>query len=384
MANMPETIRAMELSEAGKTLLTRLYQQAKNDGSVSSQKLMEALDAAQTTEEQADAIIDLFEKEEIEIVLPELSELFPGAQESPDPTAEELDKIEQDAQRENQDEALADSTEIDDSVRMYLREIGKIDLLSPEEELAVAKRVAEGDPEAKKRMIEANLRLVVSIVKRYPGHNLTMLDMVQEGNIGLLRAVEKFDYTRGYKFSTYATWWIRQAISRAVADQGRTIRVPVHMMEALNRISRANRQMAQELGRDPTTQEIAEKLGMKCDKVEEILRITREPISTDAPAGNDEGSGSFGDFLPDEQTPQPAEETAKTMLHEQMETVLKRLTPREERVLRLRFGLEGDRVHTLEEVGQILNVTRERVRQIEHKALRKLHSPANRRLLEGF
>ena len=378
MANVPETIRTMQWNEAGKTLLLGIYEQAKTAGSVSSRSLMDALDAANATEEQTDAVIDLFEKEGITL---ELSELFSAPQEEQDPTAEELAEIEQE---EAEEQELVDNAQLDDSVRMYLREIGKIELLSPEEELAVAKRVAEGDEDAKKRMIEANLRLVVSIVKRYLGRGLTLLDLAQEGNIGLVRAVEKFDYTRGYKFSTYATWWIRQAISRAIADQGRTIRVPVHMMETLNRISRTNREMAQELGRDPTTQEIADRLGMKCEKVEEILRVTREPVSIYEPAGNDESGGSIGEFIRDEHTLQPAEETAKVMLHEQMERVLKRLTPREERVLRLRFGLEGDKIHTLEEVGQILNVTRERVRQIEHKALRKLHNPSNRRLLEGF
>jgi len=384
MANMPEAIRAMDWNETDSALLLALYRKAKRTGCVSSRSLMETMDTIGASEEQIEQVFDLFEKDGIVIELSELRMIPEEPQEETDPSAEELEEIEQDEEHEEKNLAIPEETQTDDSVKMYLRDIGKISLLSPEEELEVAKRVREGDPAAKKRMIEANLRLVVSVAKRHMGRGLSMLDLVQEGNIGLLRAVEKFDYARGYKFSTYATWWIRQAISRALADQGRTIRVPVHMMETINRISRTSRLLMQELGRDPTTQEIAEQLDMKSEKVEEILSLTREPISLEAPANNDDGSSNFGQMLEDDHTPQPAEETARLMLREQMDMVLKRLSPREERVLRLRFGLEGDRVHTLEEVGQLLNVTRERVRQIEHKALRKLHSPANRRPLEGF
>ncbi|MBR2897899.1 MAG: sigma-70 family RNA polymerase sigma factor [Oscillospiraceae bacterium] len=384
MANMPEAIRAMDWNETDSALLLALYRKAKRTGCVSSRSLMETMDTIGASEEQIEQVFDLFEKDGIVIELSELRMIPEEPQEETDPSAEELEEIEQDEEEEEKNLAIPEETQTDDSVKMYLRDIGKISLLSPEEELEVAKRVREGDPAAKKRMIEANLRLVVSVAKRHMGRGLSMLDLVQEGNIGLLRAVEKFDYARGYKFSTYATWWIRQAISRALADQGRTIRVPVHMMETINRISRTSRLLMQELGREPTTQEIAEQLDMKSEKVEEILSLTREPISLEAPANNDDGSSNFGQMLEDDHTPQPAEETAKLMLREQMDMVLKRLSPREERVLRLRFGLEGDRVHTLEEVGQLLNVTRERVRQIEHKALRKLHSPANRRPLEGF
>ncbi|MBR2978266.1 MAG: sigma-70 family RNA polymerase sigma factor [Oscillospiraceae bacterium] len=384
MANMPEAIRAMDWNETDSALLLALYRKAKRTGCVSSRSLMETMDTIGASEEQIEQVFDLFEKDGIVIELSELRMIPEEPQEETDPSAEELEEIEQDEEHEEKNLAIPEETQTDDSVKMYLRDIGKISLLSPEEELEVAKRVREGDPAAKKRMIEANLRLVVSVAKRHMGRGLSMLDLVQEGNIGLLRAVEKFDYARGYKFSTYATWWIRQAISRALADQGRTIRVPVHMMETINRISRTSRLLMQELGREPTTQEIAEQLDMKSEKVEEILSLTREPISLEAPANNDDGSSNFGQMLEDDHTPQPAEETAKLMLREQMDMVLKRLSPREERVLRLRFGLEGDRVHTLEEVGQLLNVTRERVRQIEHKALRKLHSPANRRPLEGF
>ncbi len=384
MANMPEAIRAMDWNETDSALLLALYRKAKRTGCVSSRSLMETMDTIGASEEQIEQVFDLFEKDGIVIELSELQMIPEEPQEETDPSAEELEEIEQDEEDEEKNLAIPEETQTDDSVKMYLRDIGKISLLSPEEELEVAKRVREGDPAAKKRMIEANLRLVVSVAKRHMGRGLSMLDLVQEGNIGLLRAVEKFDYARGYKFSTYATWWIRQAISRALADQGRTIRVPVHMMETINRISRTSRLLMQELGREPTTQEIAEQLDMKSEKVEEILSLTREPISLEAPANNDDGSSNFGQMLEDDHTPQPAEETARLMLREQMDMVLKRLSPREERVLRLRFGLEGDRVHTLEEVGQLLNVTRERVRQIEHKALRKLHSPANRRPLEGF
>ncbi|MBR2081274.1 MAG: sigma-70 family RNA polymerase sigma factor [Oscillospiraceae bacterium] len=384
MANMPEAIRAMDWNETDSALLLALYRKAKRTGCVSSRSLMETMDTIGASEEQIEQVFDLFEKDGIVIELSELRMIPEEPQEETDPSAEELEEIEQDEEEEEKNLAIPEETQTDDSVKMYLRDIGKISLLSPEEELEVAKRVREGDPAAKKRMIEANLRLVVSVAKRHMGRGLSMLDLVQEGNIGLLRAVEKFDYARGYKFSTYATWWIRQAISRALADQGRTIRVPVHMMETINRISRTSRLLMQELGREPTTQEIAEQLDMKSEKVEEILSLTREPISLEAPANNDDGSSNFGQMLEDDHTPQPAEETARLMLREQMDMVLKRLSPREERVLRLRFGLEGDRVHTLEEVGQLLNVTRERVRQIEHKALRKLHSPANRRPLEGF
>ena len=384
MANMPEAIRAMDWNETDSALLLALYRKAKRTGCVSSRSLMETMDTIGASEEQIEQVFDLFEKDGIVIELSELRMIPEEPQEETDPSAEELEEIEQDEEHEEKNLAIPEETQTDDSVKMYLRDIGKISLLSPEEELEVAKRVREGDPAAKKRMIEANLRLVVSVAKRHMGRGLSMLDLVQEGNIGLLRAVEKFDYARGYKFSTYATWWIRQAISRALADQGRTIRVPVHMMETINRISRTSRLLMQELGREPTTQEIAEQLDMKSEKVEEILSLTREPISLEAPANNDDGSSNFGQMLEDDHTPQPAEETAKLMLREQMDMVLKRLSPREERVLRLRFELEGDRVHTLEEVGQLLNVTRERVRQIEHKALRKLHSPANRRPLEGF
>ncbi|MBR3849916.1 MAG: sigma-70 family RNA polymerase sigma factor [Oscillospiraceae bacterium] len=384
MANMPEAIRAMDWNETDSALLLALYRKAKRTGCVSSRSLMETMDTIGASEEQIEQVFDLFEKDGIVIELSELRMIPEEPQEETDPSAEELEEIEQDEEHEEKNLAIPEETQTDDSVKMYLRDIGKISLLSPEEELEVAKRVREGDPAAKKRMIEANLRLVVSVAKRHMGRGLSMLDLVQEGNIGLLRAVEKFDYARGYKFSTYATWWIRQAISRALADQGRTIRVPVHMMETINRISRTSRLLMQELGREPTTQEIAEQLDMKSEKVEEILSLTREPISLEAPANNDDGSSNFGQMLEDDHTPQPAEETARLMLREQMDMVLKRLSPREERVLRLRFGLEGDRVHTLEEVGQLLNVTRERVRQIEHKALRKLHSPANRRPLEGF
>ena len=386
MTNIPEIIGAMHWDEAGKKRILKLYSEALQDGSIPSRKLMEALDAVNATEEQTEQICDFFEKNGIEIDGSDALDILSAQQDEQDPSAEDLAEIEQDEQEEANEEAqkeTGDDTVTDDNVRMYLREIGKIEMLTPEEEVSIAKQIAEGDADAKKRMVEANLRLVVSVVKRYLGRGLTMLDLVQEGNIGLIKAVDKFDYTRGYKFSTYATWWIRQAITRAIADQGRTIRVPVHVVETLNRISRVKRLLAQELGRDPTTQEIADRLGMKPEKVEEVQTLTREPVTINGPTNSEEG-GKLEDFIPNDAVVQPEDEIARMMLREHIDTVLKRLTPREERVLRLRYGLEGEKPYTLEEVGQLLNVTRERVRQIEHKALRKLHSPANRRPLEGF
>ena len=281
------------------------------------------------------------------------------------------------------DLSVPDGISIEDPVRMYLKEIGKVPLLSAEEEIELAKRMADGDEEAKKRLAEANLRLVVSIAKRYVGRGMLFLDLIQEGNLGLIKAVEKFDYQKGFKFSTYATWWIRQAITRAIADQARTIRIPVHMVETINKLIRVSRQLLQELGREPTPEEIAAELDMPVDRVREILKISQEPVSLETPIGEEEDS-HLGDFIQDDNVPVPADAAAFTLLKEQLEEVLGTLTEREQKVLTLRFGLEDGRARTLEEVGKEFNVTRERIRQIEAKALRKLRHPSRSRKLKDY
>lgn len=284
---------------------------------------------------------------------------------------------------ENIDLSVPEGVSIEDPVRMYLKEIGKVPLLSAEEEIELAKRMEEGDEAAKKRLAEANLRLVVSIAKRYVGRGMLFLDLIQEGNLGLIKAVEKFDYRKGYKFSTYATWWIRQAITRAIADQARTIRIPVHMVETINKLIRVSRQLLQELGREPQPEEIAEKMDMSVDRVREILKISQEPVSLETPIGEEEDS-HLGDFIQDDNVPVPADAAAFTLLKEQLVEVLNTLTDREQKVLRLRFGLDDGRARTLEEVGKEFNVTRERIRQIEAKALRKLRHPSRSRKLKDY
>ena len=286
----------------------------------------------------------------------------------------ELDKI---------DLSVPEGVSIEDPVRMYLKEIGKVPLLSAEEEIELAKKMEQGDENAKKRLAEANLRLVVSIAKRYVGRGMLFLDLIQEGNLGLIKAVEKFDYRKGYKFSTYATWWIRQAITRAIADQARTIRIPVHMVETINKLIRVSRQLLQELGREPTPEEISEEMGMPVDRVREILKISQEPVSLETPIGEEEDS-HLGDFIQDDNVPVPAEAASFTLLREQLVEVLGTLTEREQKVLRLRFGLDDGRARTLEEVGKEFNVTRERIRQIEAKALRKLRHPSRSRKLKDY
>ena len=286
----------------------------------------------------------------------------------------ELDKI---------DLSVPEGVSIDDPVRMYLKEIGKVSLLTADEEIELAKRMEQGDEEAKKRLAEANLRLVVSIAKRYVGRGMLFLDLIQEGNLGLIKAVEKFDYRKGYKFSTYATWWIRQAITRAIADQARTIRIPVHMVETINKLIRVSRQLLQELGREPTPEEIAEEMKMPVERVREILKISQEPVSLETPIGEEEDS-HLGDFIQDDNVPVPADAAAFTLLKEQLIEVLGTLTEREQKVLRLRFGLDDGRARTLEEVGKEFNVTRERIRQIEAKALRKLRHPSRSRKLKDY
>lgn len=295
-----------------------------------------------------------------------------------------LGNIEEEEEPENDlDLSLPEEINIDDPVRMYLKEIGKVPLLSAEEEIELARRMEEGDPEAKRKLAEANLRLVVSIAKRYVGRGMLFLDLIQEGNLGLIKAVEKFDYGKGFKFSTYATWWIRQAITRAIADQARTIRIPVHMVETINKLIRVSRQLLQELGREPQPEEIAKELNMPVSKVREIIKIAQEPVSLETPIGEEEDS-HLGDFIPDEDVPVPAEAAAFTLLKEQLIDVLDTLTDREQKVLRLRFGLDDGRARTLEEVGKEFNVTRERIRQIEAKALRKLRHPSRSKKLKDY
>ena len=297
----------------------------------------------------------------------------------------ELDKLddEEEIELDKIDLSVPEGVSIEDPVRMYLKEIGKVSLLTADEEIELAKRMEQGDEDAKKRLAEANLRLVVSIAKRYVGRGMLFLDLIQEGNLGLIKAVEKFDYRKGYKFSTYATWWIRQAITRAIADQARTIRIPVHMVETINKLIRVSRQLLQELGRDPTPEEIAEEMDMPVDRVREILKISQEPVSLETPIGEEEDS-HLGDFIQDDNVPVPADAAAFTLLKEQLVEVLGTLTEREQKVLRLRFGLDDGRARTLEEVGKEFNVTRERIRQIEAKALRKLRHPSRSRKLKDY
>ena len=326
-------------------------------------------------EEQMDEILDALEKSGIDVLR--------ITDDDDIPDEELLLSDEDEVDMENLDLSIPDGISIEDPVRMYLKEIGKVPLLSAEEEIELAKRMENGDQEAKKRLAEANLRLVVSIAKRYVGRGMLFLDLTQEGNLGLIKAVEKFDYRKGYKFSTYATWWIRQAITRAIADQARTIRIPVHMVETINKLIRVNRQLLQELGREPTPEEISEEMGMPVDRVREILKISQEPVSLETPIGEEEDS-HLGDFIQDDNVPVPAEAASFTLLREQLVEVLGTLTEREQRVLRLRFGIDDGRPRTLEEVGREFNVTRERIRQIEAKALRKLRHPSRSKVLKDY
>ena len=383
-----EKLSAMKLAEADQKTLLSLLTESKKAGKVSSRHLIETLDAMDASDEQADQVYDLLEIAGIEIDVTDVLEILaPEPLDDAIPTEEELQSLEEQPladPEEEPEEALPDpAARLDDPVRMYLKEIGKIPLLAPEEELDVASRMAEGDEKARQKMTEANLRLVVSIAKRYVGRGMQLLDLIQEGNLGLLKAVDKFDHTKGYKFSTYATWWIRQAITRAIADQARTIRIPVHMVETINRVIRTAHSMVQRLGREPSAAEIAAEMKLETSKVEEILKIAQEPVSLNTPIGEEEDS-HLGDFIQDEDASQPAEVTSYTLLREQLEEVLKSLTPREEQVLRMRFGLADGKAHTLEEVGKEFDVTRERIRQIESKALRKLRHPSRSKKLRDF
>lgn len=354
-----------------KAILQALLEQGKKKGVLEYKDVLDKLEELELNPEQIDKIYEYLEKAGVEIV---------------GNIDEEIELIEEDleiTQEDLTDMSVPDGVSIDDPVRMYLKEIGKVDLLTGEEEAELAKRMSEGDADAKRKLAEANLRLVVSIAKRYVGRGMLFLDLIQEGNLGLIKAVEKFDYTKGYKFSTYATWWIRQAITRAIADQARTIRIPVHMVETINKLVRVSRQLVQELGRDPLPDEVARELNMPVDKVGEIMKIAQEPVSLETPIGEEEDS-HLGDFIQDDDAPAPSDAATFTLLKEQLVDVLSTLTPREEKVLKLRFGIEDGRTRTLEEVGKEFNVTRERIRQIEAKALRKLRHPSRSKKLKDF
>ena len=349
-----------------KQVLKELLESGKQKGRLTTKEISDALEELDYDVEQVDKLYDTFEAYNIEIVEDDGGESIAPA------SNEELESV-----------LGADGISIDDPVKVYLKEIGRVPLLSAEEEVELAIRMSQGDVAAKKRLSEANLRLVVSIAKRYVGRGMQFLDLIQEGNLGLIKAVEKFDHTKGFKFSTYATWWIRQAITRAIADQARTIRIPVHMVETINKVKKVNSQLLHENGHEPTNEQIAEKLEMPVEKVREIMRVAQEPVSLETPIGEEEDS-HLGDFIPDEDAPAPSDVASHTMLKEQLAEVLSTLTPREEKVLRLRFGLEDGRSRTLEEVGKEFNVTRERIRQIEAKALRKLRHPSRSKKLKDF
>ena len=346
----------------------------KNGNMLTHWEVVEALQVQDLTPDEIDDIYIAFSKKGIEIVDDAASDV------QDDDIDIEMDKADEEVEI---DLSVPEGVSIDDPVRMYLKEIGRVPLLTADEEVALAKRMEAGDEEAQKRLAEANLRLVVSIAKRYVGRGMLFLDLIQEGNLGLIKAVEKFDYNKGYKFSTYATWWIRQAITRAIADQARTIRIPVHMVETINKLIRVSRQLLQQLGRDPTPEEIAKEMDINVERVREIMKIAQEPVSLETPIGEEEDS-HLGDFIEDQDAPAPADAASFMLLKEQLEEVLDTLTPREEKVLRLRFGLDDGRARTLEEVGQNFGVTRERIRQIEAKALRKLRHPSRSRKLKDF
>ncbi len=385
-----------------------LFARGKKRGKLDSAEMVEVLDEIDLDSDQMEKIYDSLEALSIEIGSEE--DILPELPDDVEPPMDEIAEIEEEELVDPN--SLVDSFSIDDPVRMYLKEIGKVPLLSPDEEIDLAKKMSAGNlareqledteegelpPEelaqlkalvkegeaAKQKLAEANLRLVVSIAKRYVGRGMLFLDLIQEGNLGLIKAVEKFDYTKGYKFSTYATWWIRQAITRAIADQARTIRIPVHMVETINKVIRVSRQLLQELGHDPSPEEISAEMNMPVDKVREILKIAQEPVSLETPIGEEEDS-HLGDFIPDEGASEPSEAASFTLLKEQLVDVLSTLTPREEKVLKLRFGIEDGRTRTLEEVGKEFNVTRERIRQIEAKALRKLRHPSRSKKLKDF
>ena len=369
---MDETLQA-KFDEKMKELIASAK---KNKNVLEYQEISDFFADMPLEEAQFERILDVLEKNNIDVLRITEEEDYIDVDPAMFSDEEAVDV-------ENIDLSVPDGVSIEDPVRMYLKEIGKVPLLSAEEEIELAKRMELGDQEAKKRLAEANLRLVVSIAKRYVGRGMLFLDLIQEGNLGLIKAVEKFDYRKGYKFSTYATWWIRQAITRAIADQARTIRIPVHMVETINKLIRVSRQLLQELGREPSPEEIAEEMGMPADRVREILKISQEPVSMETPIGEEEDS-HLGDFIEDDNVPAPADAAAFTLLREQLDEVLNTLTEREQKVLRLRFGIDDGQPKTLEDVGKRFNVTRERIRQIEAKALRKLRHPSRSRKLKDY
>ena len=357
----------MENKEPKRTKIEELVERGKVKGVLTYKEVMDALEELELDSDQIERLYDRFESLNIDIV-----EEIDTAEEA----SEDIADLETDV-------VSTEGVAIDDPVRMYLKEIGKVPLLNAVEEVEIAKRMADGDQEAKQQLAEANLRLVVSVAKRYVGRGMLFLDLIQEGNLGLIKAVEKFDYRKGYKFSTYATWWIRQAITRAIADQARTIRIPVHMVETINKLIRVNRQLLQEYGREPRPDEIAAEMGISEEKVREIIKVAQEPVSLETPIGEEEDS-HLGDFIKDVDAPAPDDMASFTLLKEQLMEVLDTLTQREEKVLRLRFGLDDGKARTLEEVGREFNVTRERIRQIEAKALRKLRHPSRSKKLKDF
>lgn len=371
-----------ELKQEKKMAVKSLIDKGKKDGSLTYEQIGEALSEMELDKEQIENIYDTFAQMGIDILDENIKDdtVIFNKEFDKDPDIEAEDE-EEDVSK--LDLSIPKGISIDDPVRMYLKEIGKIPLLSAEEEIDLAEKMGYGDEIAKKKLVEANLRLVVSIAKRYVGRGMLFLDLIQEGNLGLIKAVEKFDYKKGFKFSTYATWWIRQAITRAIADQARTIRIPVHMVETINKLIRVHRQLLQEYGRDPKPEELAKEMDMPEEKIREIMKIAQEPVSLETPIGEEEDS-HLGDFIPDEDAPAPAEAAAYSLLKEQLEDVLCTLNEREQKVLKLRFGLEDGRARTLEEVGKEFDVTRERIRQIEAKALRKLRHPSRSKKLKDY
>ena len=368
-----ENVNKEAENKAADEKLKNILKKAKEKGKITYGELASELDDANT--EEIDKVFDAFENMGVNVIKDDDLDIE-------EPDIEELEAVE-DIKLDEIDLNNIDGVNIDDPVRMYLREIGRIPLLSYDEELELAKKVLEGDEEAKQKLAESNLRLVVSIAKKYVGRGMLFLDLIQEGNMGLIKAVEKFDYTKGYKFSTYATWWIRQAITRAIADQARTIRIPVHMVETINKLIRTSRHLLQQLGREPTPEEIAEEMEIPVERVMEIQKIAQDPVSLETPIGEEDDS-HLGDFIQDDDSPAPQDAAAYTLLKEQLEEVMKTLTPREAKVLKLRFGLEDGKSRTLEEVGKEFQVTRERIRQIEAKALRKLRHPSRSKKLKDY